>query len=423
MKKNLFRAAAAGLCLLLMLCLVPLQTAAAAEEEGTVYVTVSLQGQLARTKDGKPAARLPVSLTGESATVDQVLQQLHRDYCKEGEKGYVTGDSEYGVTMLTLWGETEGVGAFYVNGIMPMETVEQARVRDGDLVDLILYRADWSDVYASFAQMNVLTGAGQDVVLQLRQDNFDSNYQLSQNPLADAKISTCDAQGKWTETELVTDRQGQVTLRFEQPGVYCVSAISTACNATAAVCAVTVTPKAIPDYSDIAGKWYGQAVRYVSGQGYFGGISETLFGPETSMNRAMLVTVLWRMAGEPAAEGGASFSDVGEDYYTAAVAWASEKGIVTGYGDGRFGPKEAVTREQLAAFLCRYAQLQGMDVEAGDSLASYSDAAAVSAYALSAMNWAVQNRLIQGSDGALMPKGSATRAQVAAILMRFDSLL
>ena len=135
----------------------------------------------------------------------------------------------------------------------------------------------------------------------------------------------------------------------------------------------------------------------------------------------MIVTVLWRMEGQPEAAGIHAFTDVGSGaYYADAVAWADGNGIVLGYGDGKFGPEDTITREQLAAILWRYAQYKGKDVGAGGTLERFTDAAAVSGYAQEAMRWATGQGILSGKgDGILDPMGQATRAETAAMLMRY----
>lgn len=166
--------------------------------------------------------------------------------------------------------------------------------------------------------------------------------------------------------------------------------------------------------------WYAEAVNYAVSNGLFLGISETEFGPNVSMSRAMLVTVLHRMAGAPN-ESAANFVDVPADaWYAQAVAWAAANGIVQGVSDSRFAPNVPVTREQMATILYRYANHAGVAGESSGSLDGFRDASAVSGYAVQAMGWAVDRGLISGvGDQRLSPGGSATRAQVAAILQRF----
>ena len=149
------------------------------------------------------------------------------------------------------------------------------------------------------------------------------------------------------------------------------------------------------------------------------GVGDKRFKPEESMTRAMLVTVLWRYEGAPEA-GANRFSDVPDgQWYTAAVAWAAENGIVGGVGGGKFEPDGNVTREQIATILFRYAQKKGTASAERGSLSAFPDASSVSSYAREALAWAVAEQIMNGSDGWLLPQGDATRAQVAAILMRY----
>lgn len=175
-------------------------------------------------------------------------------------------------------------------------------------------------------------------------------------------------------------------------------------------------------FTDVADTdWYADAVQFVVSKNLFQGMSATEFGPNVEMNRAMLVTVLYRMSGEQA-KSSSTFTDVAPDaWYASAVAWARENGIVTGVTDTTFNPNGSVTREQMATILYRYAQYQG-DVPNADQtvLDDFTDAASVSTYAVPTMSWAVQEGLLSGvGHQKLSPGGSATRAQVAVILQRF----
>lgn len=179
-------------------------------------------------------------------------------------------------------------------------------------------------------------------------------------------------------------------------------------------------------FTDVpANAWFANAVKFVVENGYMKGISDTLFGPEITTDRGMIVTILYRMAGSPAVTTTAPYSDVKAGmYYTDAVAWGSANGIVKGYTDGTFKPSKTITREELAAMLYRYEQFNG----GGFTGAWYfpltaSDADSISEYADEAIHWCVMNGLISGfEDGTLRPQGNATRAQVAAIIQRFVSL-
>lgn len=166
--------------------------------------------------------------------------------------------------------------------------------------------------------------------------------------------------------------------------------------------------------------WFASGVQFATEQGLFTGVSANEFAPYAPMTRAMLVTVLHRLDGEEAA-GTNGFADVlNGKWYTNAIAWASANGIVEGLSGNRFAPNAQITREQLAAILFRYAKACGYDVSARAELTAYADAAQVSAWASDAMRWAVASGLISGRSGAqLAPKGAATRAEVAVILMNF----
>ncbi len=178
------------------------------------------------------------------------------------------------------------------------------------------------------------------------------------------------------------------------------------------------------EFTDVpAQAWYHKAVEYVSQSGIMNGVSEASFAPNGEMSRAMLVTVLYRMESEPAASYAPQFTDVTENqWYTKAVMWAKEKGMVEGLGDGSFGVAQSVTRQQMAVMLCRYALYKGIDVKATNDISSYLDSTEVEGWALDAMLWANAQGLIKGTDaGLLAPRGSASRAQVAEILMRYIS--
>lgn len=179
-------------------------------------------------------------------------------------------------------------------------------------------------------------------------------------------------------------------------------------------------PTGLP-YTDVAAdSWYYEAVKYVTDQGIMNGTTPTTFSPMTTTSRAMIVTMLWRMEGSPVVNYRMDFTDVKEDaYYAEAVRWAASEGIVDGYEDGTFGPDKTVTREQMATILYRYAQEKQYDVSGRNDLSAFADAARVSAYAKEAMQWAVDAGLISGIGDNLVPQNGANRAQVATMLMRF----
>lgn len=168
-----------------------------------------------------------------------------------------------------------------------------------------------------------------------------------------------------------------------------------------------------------SGAWYYDAVSFVYNKGIMNGVTSTTFEPNSTITRGMVVTMLWRMAGEPYVSGG-SFSDVASGrYYSTAVAWAAKNGIVDGYSSTVFGVNDPVTREQFATILYRYAKYMGYSTT-GSSLTGYYDANSVSSWARDAMGWAVRNGIITGSGNSrLNPTGTASRAEVAQMFMSF----
>ena len=174
----------------------------------------------------------------------------------------------------------------------------------------------------------------------------------------------------------------------------------------------------------VAGTWYYGAAAYAYNNGLFAGMTPTAFAPNATMTRAMLVSVLWRLAGAPAPKAPNTFVDVPDGaWYTDAVTWAAENGVVSGIGGSRFDPSGFVTREQTAEILYNYAHSKGYDVSARADLTAFPDAGSVSGWAEEALSWANAAGLINGTvrDGRtiLDPQGSASRAQVAMILMNY----
>ena len=174
----------------------------------------------------------------------------------------------------------------------------------------------------------------------------------------------------------------------------------------------------------VAGTWYYGAAAYAYNNGLFAGMTPTTFAPNATMTRAMLVSVLWRLAGAPAPKAPNTFVDVPDGaWYTDAVTWAAENGVVSGIGGSRFDPSGFVTREQTAEILYNYAHSKGYDVSARADLTAFPDAGSVSGWAEEALSWANAAGLINGTvrDGQtiLDPQGSASRAQVAMILMNY----
>lgn len=181
---------------------------------------------------------------------------------------------------------------------------------------------------------------------------------------------------------------------------------------------VTVTVLPFTDVRET--DWFYGSVSYCYANGLMNGVSDTSFSPNTVVSRAMMVTVLWRLAGSPKT-GNATFTDLVKDsWYYDAVQWAFANGIVNGYNETTFAPDQALTREQMAAIFFRFANYRGMSVTARDAMSAYTDRGQISGYALDAMGWCVAKGLINGISAELLsPNGTATRAQLAAVLQRF----
>ena len=185
---------------------------------------------------------------------------------------------------------------------------------------------------------------------------------------------------------------------------------------------VTFIPEDWPFVDVTEDKWYYDAVAYVYQQGIMVGMSETTFEPNTTVNRAQVVQMLYNLEGQPQVSGDSGFSDIRDDqWYAKAVAWASANDVVAGYEDGTFRPTRAVTREEFAQILYNYAKFKGYGLSASADLGKFPDSGQVSSWAETALGWANGNGLINGhGDGRLDPKGSTIRAQAASILMNFD---
>ncbi len=192
---------------------------------------------------------------------------------------------------------------------------------------------------------------------------------------------------------------------------------------------VVVTFKEVPtvsvdQFTDVKpGDWYYDSVKTIVAEGLMNGTSDTTFSPALDTSRAMIATILWRLEGSPEPKGGLTYSDcVSGSWYAKAVAWASESGIVKGYGNGNFGPEDPITREQMAVMLWRYAQAKGRDVSVGENtnILSYTDIDQTGEWAIPALQWATGSGVMTGrGNGVLDPAGKATRAEAATMLTRY----
>ena len=218
-------------------------------------------------------------------------------------------------------------------------------------------------------------------------------------------------------TVAVTDRFGEPVAVTEQAGgTYTFTMPNGQVTVT-----VTFAETPLPFTDVTEGDWFYDAVCYAYETGLMDGVGDNLFAPNSQTTRAQLVTILYRLAGEPEPGGDSGFADVETGtWYTDAVAWAAQNGIVNGVSDTEFAPGDDITREQLAAILYRYAACQGYDVSQRADLSGFGDAESISGYAQEALSWAHAQGLVLGfEDGSLRPQGTASRAQIAAVLMRF----
>lgn len=226
----------------------------------------------------------------------------------------------------------------------------------------------------------------------------------------------------------VTDARGrQITVTAQADGTYTYTQPAGTVTITVTFAEKAEEPQPTPVteiFADLVpGAWYEDAVQYAYDNGLLTGTSATTFAPDAATTRGMVVSVLHRLAGSPAAEGDAAFDDVDASaWYGEAVRWAVSEGIVNGYSDTAFGPDDAVTREQLAAMLQSFSTWRGDADSTRSDLSGYEDASAVSGWALDAVQWANAQGLLNGTSATtLAPQGQATRAQVAAMLQRFLS--
>ncbi len=259
------------------------------------------------------------------------------------------------------------------------------------------------------------------------------NYKITVQPTENGTVTAPTSAKQGTEVTLtpipdegfdvgtvtVTDRFGDaVEVTANPDGTYTFTMPNG--QVTVEVTFVESQPEPLP-FTDVAeDDWFYDAVRYAYENGLMDGVGDNRFAPNSETTRAQLVTILYRLEGEPAVSGDLPFTDVeAATWYTNAVLWAAQNGIVNGVSDTEFAPGDDLTRQQLVTILYRYAEAKGYDVSASADLSGYPDAGQVQDYAQPAMAWAVAEGIVEGMDGNLNPAGNASRAQIATILMRF----
>ena len=329
-----------------------------------------------------------------------------------GISGTISAISPEGTIVLDMWENNRPISVWEVNsnGIttLPMSGLP--------------YNPSESEIAIPGASGSSEDSEGIYVYLILISPCTHGNVQYAPNRASKGDtvtITTTPDEGYELERLTVTDGNGnEIKLTNKGNGTFTFTMPASQVEVTATFRTVA---EPLP-FTDIpAGAWYEEAARYVYEHDLMTGTSAATFSPDVTTTRGMIVTILWRIAGSPATSETAIFPDVVMDsYYTDAVAWASATGIVNGYDNGLFGPDDPITREQMAAILYRYAQYSGCDMTARADLSSYMDTVQITSYAVEALAWANETGLIVGtSTTTLTPDGSATRAQVATIVMRF----
>lgn len=450
-------------------------------EPVNVYVTIASEGNIVIDKNGDYVALAPVTVNdideNGSLTVDEALYAAHETYYDGGaESGYSTFTGTYGLSLETLWGKgTPGesaVAGYWLNNASCWSLNDA--VSEGDYLTAFNYydSSYWSDSYSYFDKNEAEAKSGASVTLTLNAMGYDENWNSVSNPYQGAKVVFLDSSVSY-DNELITDENGQVKISLNsiEPGSYLVKAYSENGAIVPAVCKITVTknvtrpsssggggsgrvevktdkeenkeePEENPEeiikdkteetdakmfkedtFSDVTkDDWYYDSVKYVYENNLMQG-TENGFEPEIKMSRAMLVTVLYRMANPEESESSHSFTDVkAGQWYSDAVAWAASNGIINGISETEFMPDSEVTREQMAVIIYRFAKMQGYDTDGKSDMTVFSDSDEISDWAIDAVKWANKENIINGtSNSTLSPKNASTRAQVATILMRFCS--
>ena len=345
--------------------------------------------------------------------------------------------------------------------ITEYESAEETRnvvFEDVPLRKGLSYTAECPEKFDVPAEEYVLTASTGEKIYATSDTNEDRTYAVSvspnishgtltANPISAAQgdtvtLTATPNSGYRLASLTVTDEAGNpVSITDTGNGIYTFTMPASAVTASAAFTAIPQQPEdpdapeqpeqpedpdtpeqpaePFPDVDE--NDWFYDEVVYVYENGLMNGVENNQFAPNTATNRAMLATILYRLAGEPDVSGDLPFTDVETGtWYTDAVLWAAQNGIVNGVDEGIFAPMNTLTREQLVTMLHRYAEAEGYDVSAAADLSGYPDAGKVLSYAQKAMSWAVAEGIVAGmDDGTLNPAGNATRAQIATILMRF----
>ena len=420
-----------------------------AVKPGDIEVTFRLIGALEATQDVDLTtdSYLPEYVTWVPTTTyalaeNATVYDLYTEAMKEAGLRSVGADNNYVSTIyapsclggyaLSEFTNGKKSGWMYtVNGTHPNVGLKDKTLKDGDVV-IWHYINDYSHEVADWFNDPNYPALGDGTYYNgwLRAADIAPEQYVQQLL---AKILTVGKHGT-VEPKLTFQHIGKsVTFTFKPDTGYKVKDVKVNGKSVGAVKTYTIDKLTVSTRIEVEftnGKlpftdvresdWFYEDVAFAYENGLFAGTSDTTFSPNASMTRAMLVTVLYRLEGQPAVNGRSGFSDVQYNgYYEDAVTWAADNGIVNGTSTTTFSPNANVTREQMAAILYRYAQHKKYNTAASSGLNGFTDHASVSGYAAASLEWAVAEKLVNGSNGKLMPTGNATRAQVAAILHRF----
>ncbi len=404
------------LCGLLALCLLWAPRARAAEERTLAYEETAAGVRLTLEGPKEEIYALQLELVLEGEYPEAVFRPESRGvYCPDCH--VEAGRRETAVTVYLvaegepLEGKRLTLGTLEIPGRPEMPARGELLLLDRNLRPLAEGRISLSreggSASGSLSRVHIVQPENGTVTVRPTGAREGETVTLSVTPDAGYTLSAITAKDS-RDREVSLTRDGLNRYTFSMPALD-----------------VEVTASFVPGgelaFQDVRpGDWCYDAVRYVFEAGLMNGTSATAFTPNAPTTRGMIVAILYRLEGSPAA-GTARFHDVAPTaYYASAVSWASDNGIVNGYGDGSFRPGQLITREQLAAFLYRYAARKGRDVSQQADLSAFVDAGQIASYAVEPLRWANAMRLVNGvSADRLAPSGNATRAQAAAVLSRF----
>jgi hypothetical protein len=346
---------------------------------------------------------------GVTSAVDGALAWLETQYVSDAE-----GNAQIIVALTALGRNADA----YADALLAYDDAETGGFRRGAAVNLM---ATEQSAYALVAYDRLLNGK------TALYDMSDSGSPVTPPVISDSTGSTGATPGPSAETGAASPAGGDGTGVADAGAL--IAATAAGGGKPAGVLDGEIPLGAINKWKnpfmDVNEKdWFYDAVKFMNALGLMVGTDDDVFSPGMNLSRAMVVTILWRMEGEPdagAADGNGAFTDVpAGKWFSDAIAWANANEIVKGYGDGLFGPDDDVTREQSAVILYNYAKHKGLDAEADSFAYDYADIDDVSGWAREAMKWANANGLILGrSSTVLAPLGTATRAEVALIFERF----